>query len=116
MKYLLLLYGDAVAEAAMTADERRAMVEEHIRFSRYLDERNARVLGEALGEASGARTISFSNGGVPIVTDGPFLEAKESLGGFYVLDCEGPDEAIELAKGLPRSPGLVAELRPIVDA
>jgi hypothetical protein len=116
VKYLLLLYGDAVAEAAMTADDRRAMVEEHIRFGRSLDERNARVLGEALGEASGARTISFSNGGVPIVTDGPFLEAKESLGGFYVLDCEGPDEAIELAKGLPRSPGLVAELRPIVDA
>ena len=115
MKYLLLLYDDTAAEAAMTAEERRAMVEEHIRFGRSLDERNAKLVGEALGEASGARTIRFSDGGEPIVTDGPFLETKESLGGFYVLECAHLDDAIELAKGVPRSPGLVAELRPIVD-
>ncbi len=51
----------------------------------------------------------------PIVTDGPFLEAKEALGGLYVLECASPDEAIELAKQVPRSPGLVAELSPIAD-
>jgi hypothetical protein len=115
MKYLLLLYDDAAAEAAMTAEDKRAMVEEHIRFGRVLDERKAKVVGEALGDASGARTIRFPNGAAPIVTDGPFLEAKESLGGFYVLECADLDEAIELARGVPRSPGLVAELRPIVD-
>ncbi len=47
------------------------------------------------------------------MTDGPFLEAKEALGGLYVLECDGADEAIELAKQVPRSPGLVAELSPI---
>ena len=115
MKYLLLLYGDAAAEAAMTVEERRAVVDAHIRFGRELEERQARVASEALGDAADARTIRFSDGDGPIVTDGPFIEAKESLGSFYVLDCAGLDEALELAKRVPRSPGLVAELHPIAD-
>jgi hypothetical protein len=49
------------------------------------------------------------------VIDGPFLETKESLGGFYVIETSTLDEAIELAKSVPRSPGLAAELRPIPD-
>lgn len=52
-----------------------------------------------------------SNGDAPYVTDGPYLETKETLGGFYVLECATLDEAVELAKQVPRSPGLVAELR-----
>ena len=50
-----------------------------------------------------------------IVTDGPFLETKEALGGFYVLEAESIEEAAELIRPVPRSPGLVAEIRPIVD-
>ena len=115
MKYLLLLYGDAAGEAGMTDEERRAIVDEYIAFGRELDERGARVTSEALADAADARTIRFADRNAPIVTDGPFIEAKESLGSFYVLECAGMDEAIELAKRVPRSPGLVAELRPIVD-
>jgi len=112
MKVLLLLYGDAEAEEAMGADKRRAVVDEHIRFGRLLDERRALVIGEALEDASTARTIRFPAGGAaPYVTDGPYLETKEALGGFYLLECGSLDEAIELAKQVPRSPGIVAELR-----
>ena len=51
----------------------------------------------------------------PAIADGPFLETKEALGGFYLLECQSDEEAIELATQVPRSPGLVAELRPIPD-
>jgi hypothetical protein len=114
MKFLLLLHGDADAEAAMTAEERRAIVDEHIRFRSLLAERGAIVLGEALEPPEAARTIRLDNGR-PIVTDGPFLEAKEAIGGFYVLEADSLDAATELAKRAPRSPGLVAELLPIAE-
>jgi hypothetical protein len=114
MKFLLLLHGDTEAEAALTLDERRAIIDDHVRFSRQLAERGAIVLGEALEPPASARTIRM-NGERPIVTDGPFMEAKEALGGFYVIEAESIDAATALAKLVPRSPGLVAELRPIAD-
>ena len=114
MKFLLLIYGDAAAEAAMTADERKAIVDEHIGFRRHLAERSAQVIGEALAPPETGSTVRF-DGERMIVTDGPFLETKEALGGFYVLEAESIEEAAELIRPVPRSPGLVAEIRPIID-
>jgi hypothetical protein len=114
MKFLLLLHGDAEDEAALTADERRAIVHEHAGFSRQLAERGAILVGEALEPPETARTIRM-DGDRPIVTDGPFLETKEALGGFYVIEADSMDAATEMVKLVPRSPGLVAELRPIAD-
>ena len=113
MKYLLLLYDDAATVAAMTAADRRAMVDDHIGYATMLRERGAHRAGEPLDSPETARTLRFGDGEEPVVTDGPFLEAKEALGGFYLLECASDEEAIELAKRVPRSPGLVAELRPI---
>ena len=115
MKYLLLLYDDAAAIDALSPGERRAIVDQHIAFSRMLRDRGVHVYGDPLDGPDAARTIRFGDGGEPTVTDGPFLETKEALGGFYVIDCGSVDEAVELAGELPRSPGLVAELRPIPD-
>ena len=112
MKYLFLLYGDPAAEAALGPEGRAAMVDDHRRFSTMLRERGAMVLGEALEGPEESRTVRF-DGESPVVTDGPFLEAKEALGGLYVLECASTDEAIELAKQVPRSPGLVVQLSPI---
>ena len=113
MKFLLLLYDDAAAVEAMTPEERRAIVDEHIRFGRLLSERHARVAGEALLAPETARTIRY--GSNLSVTDGPFLETREAIGGLYVLECADEAEALELAGQVPRSPGLVSELRPIAD-
>ena len=113
MRYLLLLYGDPAAEAAAGPEGRAAMVDEHRRFGTMLHERGAMVYGEALQGPEETRTLRFDVDGSTIVTDGPFLEAKESLGGLYVLECANLDEAIELAEQVPRSPGLVVELSPI---
>jgi hypothetical protein len=114
VKFLLLLYGDAVAEAAMTDDERRAIVDQHIAFARHLADRGAHVVGEALAPPETGRTVRFDRDRL-LVTDGPFLETKEALGGFYVLEADSIEDAAELARPVPRSPGLVAEIRPIVD-
>jgi hypothetical protein len=112
MRFLLLLRGDADAEASMTDADRRAMVDDHIAYAAMLRERGAHVYGDPLDVPERSRVIRF-DGTEPTVTDGPFVEAKESLGGFYVLECATIDEATELARQLPRSPGLVAEIRPI---
>ena len=106
MRYLFLIHGDRDAEAALTADERRAIVEDHIAYASMLRERGAHVLGEALsGEATTVRP-----GSTPMVTDGPFAETKEAVGGFYVVECASRDDAIELASLVPHSPGATVEV------
>ena len=114
MKYLLLLYDDSAAINALSAQERRAMVDAHIAYAARLRDSGAYVYGDPLDDPGTARTLRFA-GADAAVTDGPFLESKEALGGFYVIDCPSAGAALELAKEVPRSPGLVAELRPIPD-
>ncbi len=98
MRYLLLLWGDADAEAALPPEKRRAIVEQHMAFSGRLREAGAMVLGEPVG---------------PALMDGPFAETKEQVGGFYVIECGGADEAREWARQVPTSPRLAVELREI---
>ena len=114
MRHLLLLYDDAAAVAAMSPEQRRALVDEHIAFSQGLRERGQLVYGDPLDDPSTARTIR-RDGDRPVMTDGPFLESKEALGGFYVVETPTIEEAVELAGLVPRSPGLVVEVRPIPD-
>ena len=111
MKFLFLVHGDSEAEAAMTSDERMAIVREHMAYADMLRGRGVHVLGEALnGDAATVRP-----GEPPIVTDGPFAETKEAVGGFYVVDCASRDEAIELAGRVPRSPGVAVEMLTIAE-
>ena len=109
MRYLLLLYGDAGGEAALTADERRTIVEAHRALGAELRERGVLVEAEAL--AAPVATVRMGDGRAT-VTDGPFTETKEQLGSFYLLDCADDDEAIAYAKRIPESPGLVVEVIP----
>jgi hypothetical protein len=112
MRFLFLIHGDDEAEAAMTPDERRAIVDDHVRFSRELAERGVNRGGEALTASSEAKIVRPGPNGA-MVSDGPFAETKEQLGGFYLLDLADLDEAVELAKRVPASPGLVVEVRPV---
>ena len=111
MRYLFMIHGDAEAEAAMTPEERRAIVEEHLAYDAMLRERGVHALGEALtGEAAVVRP-----GADPLVTDGPFAETKEAVGGIYVVDVASREEAMELAAKVPRSPGVAVEVLTIAD-
>jgi hypothetical protein len=76
-----------------------------------LRERGVYVLGEALsGDA-----VTVRPGEKPLVTDGPFTETKEAVGGLYVVDCVSRDEAIALAGRVPRSPGIAVEVLGIAE-
>jgi hypothetical protein len=110
VKFAFLLYGDEAAESALTANERRLIVEGHLAFSKMLRERDALRFGEALAPSTTAATVRPRRRGV---SDGPFAETKEQLGGLYVVECADRDEAVELGRQIPDSPGLVIEVRPI---
>jgi hypothetical protein len=111
MRFLFLIHGDSEAEAAMSQEERRAIVSEHIAYGEMLRERGAFVLGEALsGEAAVVRPAE-----TPLVTDGPFAETKEGIGGIYVVECASRDDALELAGRVPRSPGVAVEVLTIAE-
>jgi len=105
MRYLILLWGDAAGEAALTADERRSIVEKHMRLGERLRVEGKLVHGEGL--VSGGKVVRDG-----LVTDGPFVETKEQVGGFYVVEVDSEDEAVAIARDLPKSPGLVAEVLP----
>ena len=113
MKFLFLIHGDEEAEAAMTPDERRAIVGAHMAYGQMLRDRGAYVLGEAL-EGSGAAAV-VRPGERPLVTDGPFAETKEGVGGFYVVECDSREEALALAGKVPSSPGAAVEVLPIAE-
>lgn len=112
MRFLFLIHGDEEGEAALTPDQRREIVEKHMAYAAMLRERGAHVLGEALAGSETAAVVR--PGDTPLVTDGPFAETKEGLGGFYVVDCASRDEALELAAQVPASPGVAVEVLTVV--
>jgi hypothetical protein len=114
MRYLMLLYGDEDREQALSAAERRSIVDAHIAFAGRLRDEGAHVTGEALTSGAEAKVMRWEDES-PVVTDGPFAETKEQLGGFYVLECESIDEALKWGELVPKGPGLVVEIRPIAE-
>jgi len=104
VRYLILLWGDAAGEAELAPGERRRIVDEHLELSARLRERGQLVTGEPLEH--GGKVVRGD-----LVTDGPFVETKERLGGFYLVDVESEDEAVAIAREMPASPGLVADVR-----
>jgi hypothetical protein len=113
MRFLFLIHDDNDAVTRLTPDQRRAIVGEHIAYGELLRERGAYVLGEALDDPSTA--VVVRPGEKPFVTDGPFAETKEGIGGIYVVECASREEAIELAGRVPQSPGVAVEVLSIVD-
>ena len=111
-KYLILIYGDEQAYAAGGEEAFAASVRDHDAFS----EKHRAVLrgGEALHDTPTATSIRTRPGEEPLVTDGPFVETKEALGGFYVVEVPDLDAAIAVARDVP-APGGGVEVRPIMD-
>lgn len=110
MEYALLIYGDEKAWASRDEDQDRANKAGHERFVTKLAEQDAMRGGKELALASSATTLRRRSDDVSI-TDGPFAETTEVLGGFYLIEAADLDAAIALAKELPEQ---VIEIRPIV--
>jgi hypothetical protein len=114
MRYLLTLYTDESLNEAATPDEMTSMMDEYTKLTREWQDRGVMLSGEGLDPSSTATTVRV-RGGERLITDGPFAEAKEQLGGYYVLDCGGLDEAIELAARIPAARRGCVEVRPVMN-
>ena len=114
MRYLLLIKGDEAADAGLTDAERRAIVEGHIGLIGELSAAGKLVVSGALADSRHATLVRTGPNGRRFVTDGPFAETKEVVGGFYVIECEGVDEAVSWAERVPESPGVAVEVWPVV--
>jgi hypothetical protein len=112
MKYMLLIYENAGTREAFFADEKlRADMDAYVDGLRASGEL---VDGEGLADPSASRVVR-SEHGVPAVTDGPFMEAKEYFGGYMIIDCDGIERATEIARGFPPLPaGGAMEIRPLM--
>lgn len=110
-KYAILIYDDPSVYATMSPEAWGALTDAHSAFTQQVLELGGSLAGgEALAPTTTATTVT--SGGT--VTDGPFVETKEALGGFYVIEARDLDHAIEMAKLCP-APGGGVEVRPVVD-
>ena len=113
MQYLLLIYeAEAPGGAGPDAAEMAAELPLYAAFTRETRERNQFLAGEALQPTATATSVRVRDART-VVTDGPFAETKEALGGFYLLDCRDLDEAIEMASKIPSAKRVTIEVRPI---
>jgi hypothetical protein len=110
MEYALLIYGDEKAWASRDDEQKREAGVRHGQFAGLLQKHNALRGGNELATAGSATTVRH-HGDEVSVTDGPFAETAEVLGGYYLIDAADLDAAIALAKELPEG---VVEIRPIV--
>ncbi len=113
MRYLLMIYEEPGAQPANQA-EFAAMLDEYNAFSAWLRQTGQHLAGEALRPVTDATTVSVRDGR-RIVTDGPFAETKEHLGGFYMVDARDLDAAIEAAARIPGARTGRVEVRPIME-
>ena len=113
MQYMLLIYTDERAWAALPDDERKAIVGEYFALTADLRDAGAYIAGAPLQPTTTASTVRVRDEG-QLVTDGPFAETKEQLGGYYLVEAESLDEAIEWAAKIPSARLGTIEVRPIV--
>jgi hypothetical protein len=113
MKYAFTIYTDEAQREAASEEDRNAMTQAYWALTEEMQEKGVLVAGEGLYPTQTATTVRV-RGGERSVTDGPFAETKEQLGGFYVLDCKDLDEAIEWAAKIPGAQLGSIEIRPVM--
>jgi len=114
MKYLLALFGDESRWAERTPEQMQEAMTHWDAYTNEAIEAGVHVGGEGLQPSATATTVRIEESGDAIVSDGPFAETKEQLGGYYLLDCKDLDDALGWAKKIPM-PGGAVEVRPVMD-
>jgi hypothetical protein len=115
VKYMLIMQLNPAAFDALTEEQRTEIMEGHQAFMDTITASGEMVGTHALGEPAQSAVVRVREG-VPVVTDGPYLESKEFMGGYYIVDCATRDRALELAALIPDAgiDGLAIEVRPII--
>lgn len=114
MKYLCLLYDNERSWATMTKADTDAVMGDYFAFTNGIQASGQYVAGEALEPTRAATTVRI-RGGNTTITDGPFAETKEQLGGFYLIEAKDLNEALAVAAKIPAARTGCVEVRPIVD-
>lgn len=114
MRYMLLIYGSESHWQSQTEEERQAILQGYRNF--YVEGQKRGVVedGSELHDITMATSVRIRDGKA-LITDGPFAETKEQLGGYFLLNCANLDEAIEMAQLIPGAKTGTIEIRPIVE-
>lgn len=113
MRYLLLIYDHEKAMAGKTQEEAAAILDAWFKYTDDLRKSGKMLGGEALQPIATATTVRLKSG-QRLISDGPFAETKEQLGGYYLIDANDLDDALEWAAKMPHLPeGGSVEVRPI---
>jgi hypothetical protein len=117
MKFLVLIYGNPESRAvwdAMTDEQKKEGMAGYAALHEALAVRDELVASESLDDPALTKQVVFRDGR-PMTTDGPFAEVKEQLAGFYLLDCDSMERALEIVGQIPEAPFSVVEVRPVRD-
>jgi hypothetical protein len=112
MKYMLLIYGNEEGWASFPPEQMAEIIKETDAHNRALFESGELVGAYGVADQVEARMVRVTDG-TPAVTDGPFLEAKEYLASFTIVDCDSYERALEIAARNPASRFVGVEVRPI---
>jgi hypothetical protein len=115
MKYLFAIIGDESGFEDRTPEEGQEAMKAWDAFTSEAIDAGVHLGGEGLQPSATATTLRAQSSGDHLVTDGPFAETKEQLGGYYLLDCKDLDDAIAWGKKLPLHDGFAVEIRPVMD-
>jgi len=115
MRYMLLIYDDEKVFEKMSETEKGSIFEQYGEFTDAIRTSGAFQAGAPLQPVSTATTVRMKNGKT-VITDGPFAETKEQLGGYYIVEAKNGDEAASIAARIPsvRVGGSI-EVRPIME-
>ena len=123
MRYLMLLTNptDSVAQwERLSPEEAKALREEELpkwgAFMQWAGEQGHRLEGLELGEPRTAKAVRSGENGHAVVTDGPFPETKEVIGGYFIATCADLDQAIEIASRIPVAETGSVEIRPLLES
>lgn len=113
MKYMMLIYGGEGSFENATEAEQQAELQRWFDYSNDMQQAGVMIAGDALMPTATATSVRVRDG-KDLVTDGPFAETKEALGGYYLMDVPSVDEAIAWAKRCPGATYGTIELRPLM--
>jgi hypothetical protein len=114
MQYLLLIYDSEADWGKMSAADQAAVYQEYGQFTKEITEKGKFRAGGQLQTIATATTVRVRNG-KRVLTDGPFAETKEQLGGYYLVEANDLDEAIAMAAKIPSARKGSIEVRPLVE-
>ncbi len=114
MEYMFLIMETEHAIDRLTDEQRRSLYETHFVLSAKMEEAGVKRDGRPLQPPATATRVRSTDGVDRLVTDGPYAETKEHLGGYYLVEVADLDEALHWARQLPLPPGLSVEVRSVL--